>query len=702
MVSYINMRPFISVLLLFVCAVSFAQPANPPRILGFPPDTSSLYLLGIDTAAGTFQGRGAWLDSAYLANALGVGAASGDGDGIYDGSGTVPTGSIATVTDSLDFTFAASNKKNVTIGTSTLWMRFGVINYATIDFDLGPQLRASTGDGVGLYFQNTDSGYGLLDGGLIYLDGNEDVGFTNYEDGGNIILYTTNSGGTVNDVLKLDGDGVLSLPEYGTGNYGTETSILGLNASNEVVKIDLDSADIAGGGGYDPDSLWVQSDNGTVFQVDTLDFQTGLDLAFSSGDGKVSLDFSEFSTATIDGADYLTFVDVSDGSTTKRGLASDISGGTNTNFAEDDLTLTGTRTHDMGSYRIDFSSTSGHSIRFNPEASDTWFYDMNTTTSVYPIKFGNTVNVWRFGMQNAEDFVVSDVTGGNDVFRIQDGAPNLGFYMYTTGQIRLSGYTSGGVFPETEVGLLGHSSNGEVSSIPLGTDGQVLTMSGTSSFSWEDLTGGEWTLNSTDLYPNSTSTFVGIGTTTPAHRLHVNETSGDSYIRVSGPGASTSDEVGIQFFDGATADSKIEFEEVGTESLLKVVVEAETVLQVTEDAAAFSAADAYIDIDAGVVYSNITSTAINLTLDEGHYGVYCTSAVTITLPSSPQVGREFLIVNNSGGNVTIDPGSTGTCSNAGIDCINFGTTDYTLSDKVTTTITAVATDGTGGWKWVTH
>jgi len=242
-----------------------------------------------------------------------------------------------------------------------------------------------------------------------------------------------------------------------------------------------------------------------------------------------------------------------------------------------------------------------------------------------------------------------------------------------------------------------------------GTAGQVLSSLGVGlGTDWINASGSsEWQLLlGTDLSPNSTSTSVGIGTTTPSAKLHVHETSGDTRLRISTVGAGTADEAYFQFYDG-TDNAQLIFEQQTNEAELAFWVQSEEVLTLQEDATNFSASDARVQVDAGYQNKNWIDVTSTLTLDKGHYGIFVTtSAITVNLPAATTAldyrGQEYFIVNKSGGNITVDQGdNSGTCG-VSADCIDDSVTVITLADGEKLHITLAQTDAGGNNQWYSH
>ena len=102
-----------------------------------------------------------------------------------------------------------------------------------------------------------------------------------------------------------------------------------------------------------------------------------------------------------------------------------------------------------------------------------------------------------------------------------------------------------------------------------GTDGQVLTSTGT-GIAWEDASGGSsnWTLSGNDIY-NNNSGDVGINTANPSHKLDVNGTLGvtglatfSNQIQVNDSGA----QARLNLNNTGTGDPQINFQLGGTSS----------------------------------------------------------------------------------------------------------------------------------------
>jgi len=97
--------------------------------------------------------------------------------------------------------------------------------------------------------------------------------------------------------------------------------------------------------------------DGTVLQGtgNAIDVGEGLDINMVSTEANINLDASEFQIdGAAEGTEYVLIhdTDTTAGHQIQRRLVSSFSGGTDTNFAEDDLTFTGNRSHDMDVYTL--------------------------------------------------------------------------------------------------------------------------------------------------------------------------------------------------------------------------------------------------------------------------------------------------------------------------------------------------------------
>lgn len=97
------------------------------------------------------------------------------------------------------------------------------------------------------------------------------------------------------------------------------------------------------------DLITFREDNTAEGTGNSIDVLTGLDLLMSGAEANISLDFNEFTTdAAPEGDEFIILYDPSAG-TQEKTLITAI---TDTNFAEDNLTFTGNRTHDMNIYSM--------------------------------------------------------------------------------------------------------------------------------------------------------------------------------------------------------------------------------------------------------------------------------------------------------------------------------------------------------------
>jgi hypothetical protein len=103
------------------------------------------------------------------------------------------------------------------------------------------------------------------------------------------------------------------------------------------------------------DILTIRESNTAIGTGNDLDFGTGFDVTGSGPTFDIDLDLGEFTTDAAPELDeFVILYDPSSGQEEKT-LISAISG--DTNFAEDDLTFTGNRNHDMGIYTLDLNGT---------------------------------------------------------------------------------------------------------------------------------------------------------------------------------------------------------------------------------------------------------------------------------------------------------------------------------------------------------
>lgn len=658
---------------------------------------------GTDDSLMTFDADGVWGarsqstitgDTSILATQYWVTTNTGGGTdyngNIYRQDSTVGTGRTATLTDSLMFDFNDGGK-----------------------FELGYDIAGSqnvrlwesgSGSPAFIYWQNSTTGSTFLDGAFIGMNSSERLEL--YSE--NRILLTSDT------EFQLD---VLDINQ----STGTAGQVLQSNGGSDAGVEWVDVSTLSGVGVY------AQENNGTATQVDTLDFQTGLDVTFGSGDADITIDPSEFNIVTVDtSADYFIISDASDLGQGKRvdvgNLLKDyIDPPTTDTYASIEVNGVAQSTN---APTLDFSGTDFSLVESPTDNFDITIQSERIEDIAGGMFSGNTETLITATYQDVDgtiDLVVNDdlslydnaTSGFIDGLRIEDGGvstvdPASAINFNTGFDVANAGSGEATVtFDWSEIGTTASVESDDyfmMYDAGLATE-QRIVRADMQTWIESFASGSNWTLSGTDLYPNSTSYFVGVGTTTPAHRLHVNETSGDCFIRVSGPGAGATDEVGIQFFDGGTQDAKIEFEDLdGSTNQMKINIEAEQIVTIQEDATTWSASDASVDINAGLIWSNITTATTNTTLDYGHHVIYCTSAVTLFLPTSSStatLGMEYIVINNSGGTVTVDPGTTSEpCSTAGRDCIDWSSSNDTIPNTESRRYLLVATDGSGGYKWV--
>jgi hypothetical protein len=156
--------------------------------------------------------------------------------------------------------------------------------------------------------------------------------------------------GTLFDITAAGGEAEINI------DLGEAATVTAAQADDYVILYDNGSAieekilvsDLA-------DAITAQVDfyesnvyEGTGYQID---FGTGMDLTMTGVQADVSLDFSEFTTDAAPEGDE--FVILSDGVGIQEKVAiTYFTGLVDFNFAEDDLTFTGNRSHDMGIYNL--------------------------------------------------------------------------------------------------------------------------------------------------------------------------------------------------------------------------------------------------------------------------------------------------------------------------------------------------------------
>lgn len=215
-----------------------------------------------------------------------------------------------------------------------------------------------------------------------------------------------------------------------------------------------------------------------------------------------------------------------------------------------------------------------------------------------------------------------------------------------------------------------------------------------------------------DLFIDGTNDLVGIGTNSPEEQLTIsNEDSNLSYPIM----AYHTDQTG----SGSSVLGQTKYY-YGSEDLVKVKA-AKTTSAGTNDAELTftmeDASNAEIDglqldyeenyvidkprtrIFGGVQMARVDSLDASTTLDESYYSVRATtSGITITLMNANTtngefIGMQYIIFNDSGGNITINPGGTN-------DYINGSSADITLADKAGYFLTLMFTTGFNTNHWV--
>lgn len=245
-------------------------------------DGAGLYLPPLDNTLDTILAIDPANGMIHMIEASSIGGGTDYNGNIYRQDSTVGTGRTATLTDSLMFDFSDGGK-----------------------FELGYDIAGSqnvrlweSGSGAPafIYWQNSTTGSTFLDGAFIGMNSSE-----------RLELYSENRIILTSDTeFQLD---VLDINQ----STGTAGQVLQSNGGADAGVEWVDVSSLSGVGVY------AQENNGTATQVDTLDFQTGLDVTFGSGDADITFDPSEFNIVTADtSADYFLISDGSDLGQAKR------------------------------------------------------------------------------------------------------------------------------------------------------------------------------------------------------------------------------------------------------------------------------------------------------------------------------------------------------------------------------------------------
>lgn len=192
------------------------------------------------------------------------------------------------------------------------------------------------------------------------------------------------------------------------------------------------------------------------------------------------------------------------------------------------------------------------------------------------------------------------------------------------------------------------------------------------------ITGGSspWTEVSNDVYLNTPSNQVAIGTTTPQTAaeltVHSSASGEDAEVAIRTNDIGSGDHASVDFYEGTEMVGQI----IGTdETGITSDVDARLRIEANGDEAmTIDGSNSWANGTAkvrfgGAIQVDWVNVSANTTLDKSYYGVRVTSSgVTITLPQASDVpnwqGLTYWIFNDSSGTIQIDPGGSDDFLNA--------------------------------------
>ena len=249
------------------------------------------------------------------------------------------TGGTETVTNGETVTFAETTGLDATRSTNTVSYALSIDEYST---DAAPE-----GDELGLFYDVSGTNHELVDISELL----------NVVEEGNVTVQSDN--------MNLDFQSMFDVAADGTGEVnisfdgGEATTVTTAESDDYLLMHDsgLSQNQKMLWSDFVIDIIGFEEDNINEGNGNTFDFGTGLDLSVTGAEADISLDFNEFATdAATEGDEYVILYDPS-AADEEKVLITSLSGGTDTNFAEDDLTFTGSRTHDMGVNSLTLTGT---------------------------------------------------------------------------------------------------------------------------------------------------------------------------------------------------------------------------------------------------------------------------------------------------------------------------------------------------------
>lgn len=252
------------------------------------------------------------------------------------------TGGTETVTTGETVTFSETTGLDATRSTNTVSYALSIDEFSTD--------AALEGDELGLVYDPSGVNHELVDVSE----------YLNVIEEGNVSVQADNMNIDFQTMFDVAADGA---GEVNVSFDGGEASTVTLAQTDDYVMM------------YDAGTLgmekvlWddlheslIEFYDGAVSQGsgNAIDVGEGLDINVVGFEGNINLDASEFQVdGTAEGTEYVLIhdTDTTAGHQIQRRLVSSFSGGTDTNFAEDDLTFTGNRTHDMDIYSMTLTGT---------------------------------------------------------------------------------------------------------------------------------------------------------------------------------------------------------------------------------------------------------------------------------------------------------------------------------------------------------
>ncbi len=525
-------------------------------------------------------------------------------------------------------------------------------------------------------------------------------------------------GGSPTATLILQADGDVQISDYPNSrdDTGTPTNMLSTDASGVIISNPISAL---------PFTDVIEEDNGTVQSGNrTIDFQRYVDVATDgSTEVNVSLDMSEAQTdgATEDtefvliqdsdttaGAQiqkvlmtnmpFVYSIEEDNGSASNAAMTIDFGRYFDKSFAsnEADMTLDMSEAQTDGGVEgseffliQDSDTTAGAQIQkvlissFMSELIS--FYDGTVSQGEgNAIDVGEGIDINMVATEaninlDASEFQTDGATEGTEFALIYDADTTAGHRIQKT---LISGLGGGD-------GIYGGSGT-----VPTTV---VATLTNTINFS---------TSSEADLFIDGTDDMVGIGTDTPEEQFTIsNEDGGITFpslgFHTDQTGSSTATLSRTNHYYGASILAAQTVQKQTSTGNNDVIYDFDlngiNALQVNyvsgmdKDFARFKTF-------GGMQTRRVDSLSATTTLDESYYAVWAKSSpITISLPNGTtgedSYGIQYMIFNDSGGNVTIDPGGA-------TDLINGSASDITLADNAGYYLILMRTSATGVNHWM--